>query len=321
MTRRRPSFPWLLVAVMASSPVPAVAQGLTDTQRQEIAAEIERLTLEINSLNTAAGFDSLFSYWAADGERLWAAGPATFVNNTRVLPTLQDVRASFGPVMRARRSTNFTLRSSRVAVLSSDVALQVAEQQYSITDTLGNTGQSYPVTSTGVWVKRPAGWKLLHFHQSWSNTPITPPEAETFAGEGKCGSAGATQTRVPVGDRPDHWFLVGQGTCDHVKPGMIDGVALKSERYTGSAEVTGKTQRWQGYNVVVMANGDSVFTRGTCEGTEGPDGSIERSECRFTFDGGTGRFAALNGEGTSRGTANGDGTATWAYSGRYTLSR
>ena len=42
-----------------------------------------------------------------------------------------------------------------------------------------------------------------------------------------------------------------------------------------------------------MANGDSVFNRLTCEGTEGPDGSIERSECRFTFDGGTGRFAAL----------------------------
>jgi hypothetical protein len=59
-----------------------------------------------------------------------------------------------------------------IAVMSRDHVVYVTEGSYSITNLEGETGPEYPWTSTAVWVNKEGEWKILHYHQSWSNTPI-----------------------------------------------------------------------------------------------------------------------------------------------------
>jgi hypothetical protein len=98
--------------------------------------------------------------------------PALFAHGTRLLPTGQDVRDLFASMAQSRGGTKFTLVESHVAPLSLTSALQVTVQHFSVIDTLGVAGPVYPVTATTLWIKEDGAWKIAHFHQSWTMTPV-----------------------------------------------------------------------------------------------------------------------------------------------------
>jgi hypothetical protein len=139
----------------------------------------------------------------------------------------------------------------------------------------------------------------------------------TYSGVAECEKP-ETEYRIDVPGRSDHAFSVSQGRCVHTKPGEIAGIKHKDEVFTESNEIIGDTLRWNGFNVVTMANGDELYLR--LEGTSSlKDGVPVSGECKWRYVGGTGKFANIKGNGTSKGKFAADGTSTWEYKGEYVL--
>lgn len=164
----------LLIAACQAPPPPE--PEFTDADRQAIASEIERLSGEMLELTGPEDFEAQLAYWSPSAESYFVTEPALLAQGVRIITTMQSLREFFDPAGWNRQSTNFTVLATRVAVPSPVNAVQVLEGHYSVTNMEGETGPEYPWSATAVWVKEDGGWKLLHFHQSWTNTPI---ESET----------------------------------------------------------------------------------------------------------------------------------------------
>ena len=153
----------------------------------------------------------------------------------------------------------------------------------------------------------------------WLSVFSAAVQAQTkYSGTLRCGKA-EKGYKIELGDQSNHAFVLNQVLCEHFKPGEIAGINFKQTVSSGTAEITGNTSRWQGFNVDTMANGDKIFARLQCTFSLNADGTTKNGECEFTQTGGTGKFAGIKGEGTAKGTAVGDGSVNWEYDGQYVL--
>ncbi len=123
---------------------------------------------------------------------------------------------------------------------------------------------------------------------------------------------------VPIGDRPNHSFLIGKAQCTWPKPIEMAGVKVKEGASTLIAEINGDTEFDRGYYTGTMTNGDKFTARfsGTARSR---DGKLQSSEGTWNFTGGTGKLKGLKGKGRYRGTPNADGTVTFQTDGEYSL--
>lgn len=161
-----------LVLLSSCQAPPPPEPEFTDADRQAIAAEIERLTLEMNQLGRTEDMQEFFTYLSPSADSYFAGDPAILAFGTTVYPSLQDVREFMDPSRWSRQSTNYTLHSSKVAVLSPDHALQVTEQFYTVTNAEGVTGSRMREVATKGWVREEGGWKLIHIHLTWASAPV-----------------------------------------------------------------------------------------------------------------------------------------------------
>lgn len=162
----------LLSLVAACQAAPPPEPELTDADRQAIAAEIEGLGEEMMSLNRPEDFNAQMAFWSPDAESYFVREPALFAQGVRIIDTMEALRQFFDPSGWNRQSTDFTVASTAVAVLSPVNAVQVTEGSFHVTNMDGESGPEYPWSSTTVWVKEGGAWKILHYHQSWTTTPI-----------------------------------------------------------------------------------------------------------------------------------------------------
>jgi hypothetical protein len=169
-----------LAALMISCQ-PKEMPEMTDMERQEIADIIKQKSQESLALNESMDeevYDKWMDFWLDTDDASWLGNPGAFVQGIRVIPTLEAMDKFFRPLTKSRSSTNFTVNKDYISVLSRDHAVYVTEGSYSVTNLDGETGPEYPWTSTAVWVNKDGEWKMLHYHQSWSDTPIETEEEE-----------------------------------------------------------------------------------------------------------------------------------------------
>ncbi len=162
----------VLMIVAACQTAPPPEPEFTDADRQAIAAEIERLTLEMNQLSTPEELGDYLSYMSVSADSYFTGEPAVMAFAATLYPSMQSVREFLDPSRWNRQSTNYTLESSNVAVLSPEHAVQVTKQFYTITNSAGVTGRRLREVATRVWVKEDVGWKMIHFHNSWISDPV-----------------------------------------------------------------------------------------------------------------------------------------------------
>jgi hypothetical protein len=151
------------------------------------------------------------------------------------------------------------------------------------------------------------------------STPLaqTPASGKT-ASSWKCAAPNPVHA-LPVGDEPNHMYVVEQVQCTATK-GEIAGVKEKEGTGTEFAEVTGDTSKGHGVFVETLANGDKAFVSYTFTGTSKNNVMVSGSN-KWTFTGGTGMLKGATGGGTCTAKGNGDGTANFECSGTYTLAR
>jgi hypothetical protein len=143
---------------------------LTEERKAAIAAEVRQAAAEMFEAAIALDTDRWLSYWPSELEQRYQGQPALFVNRLDIYPTAGRMRAVWEPSFAARSDHDFATENEYVAVLGEDAALWVYEGTYAVTDTLGNTAEPAPWTVSAVWVRGDAGWKILHWHQSWNPT-------------------------------------------------------------------------------------------------------------------------------------------------------
>jgi ketosteroid isomerase-like protein len=77
-----------------------------------------------------------------------------------------------------RRYQCVTVLKDYVSVISKEIAVYTYEGKFSITNLEGETGSEYPLTTSVVYTKKDDGWKILHYHHSWSDEPVEEKKEE-----------------------------------------------------------------------------------------------------------------------------------------------
>jgi len=140
-----------------------------------------------------------------------------------------------------------------------------------------------------------------------------------ISGTLQCGKADPAYT-IPVGDRPDHAFVIGKSNCTWTKPLEIAGIVAKSEEDIVFEDASGNRVRGQSRNVDTMANGDKFYVTTQFTGIL-KEGIFQSAEVTWTITGGTGKLRGLKGKGTSRCKGAADGTLTAEVEGEYELPK
>jgi hypothetical protein len=142
---------------------------LTAEKRTEIAQAIKKRNQELlNSWAKENAIDEWMSFYVSDNHESWAIGGSKLsLDASQEYKTEQNIRSTFTSML-ADRTTNVKLLDEHVAVLSSTSALHFSDFTFTVTRA-GETSESQKATATTAWVLDDGKWKILHYHQSWSN--------------------------------------------------------------------------------------------------------------------------------------------------------
>jgi hypothetical protein len=134
----------------------------------------------------------------------------------------------------------------------------------------------------------------------------------------KCAPPSPTHA-LPVGDAPDHVYVVQQGKCDATS-GEIAGMKQKEGASTEFMEGTPTTANGHGVFTETMPNGDKIFYSYESTGTA-KNKMFDTGSNKWTITSGTGQFKGMKGSGTCKGKGNPDGSADFTCTGTYTLAK
>jgi hypothetical protein len=139
--------------------------------------------------------------------------------------------------------------------------------------------------------------------------------AQQLSGEGSCANPD-TAHAIPVGDQPDHVFIVSRSRCTWTKPFEIAGSQSTGGDAVQFDEMRGNTSRFQGVYLDIMSNGDTARYRyqGTSRSKDGKPQSVEWT---WVFAGGTGKLTNLKGKGSCKGGWDRQGKNSWRCTGQY----
>jgi len=151
-----------------------------------------------------------------------------------------------------------------------------------------------------------------------STTLAQTPASGKTATSWKC-AAPTPAHALPVGDVPNHMYVVEQLKCTATK-GEIAGVKEQEGTGTEFVEVTGDTSKGHGMFVETLANGDKGYFSYTFTGTSKNNAMVSGSN-KWTLTGGTGMLKGAKASGTCTAKGNPDGTADFECIGTYTLAK
>jgi hypothetical protein len=139
-----------------------------------------------------------------------------------------------------------------------------------------------------------------------------------ISGTFKCGKA-TTEQKIPVGDHPDHFFGVSQGSCTSTKPWTVAGVASKAGVGTSTLEANGEVAKTRGVYVDSMENGDKAIYRVEATVTT-KDAQVQVTGHKWQLVEGTGKLKGVKGQGTCKASGTAD-EVTYECEGEYTLPK
>ena len=124
---------------------------------------------------------------------------------------------------------------------------------------------------------------------------------------------------LPVGDSPNHMYVVQQTKCTATK-GEIGGVKEQEGTATEFADVVGDKITGHGVFVETLANGDKIHVTYDFQGAS-KDKVFQSGANRWTFVSGTGMMKGAKGSGTCKATGTPGGGIEFECAGTYTLAK
>ena len=151
---------------------PTAPAEMTDADRQAVAAEVKQASEGWLAAWARNDIAAAMATLVDDPGAYFVGEPGVFVNNLTFVSTVEEVRANWGPVEETRTATRLFPSEQPIAVLSPDHAAQVIIAEWNVTDTEGVTTPNARQNTTLVWVREGGAWRILHWHQSWTRTPV-----------------------------------------------------------------------------------------------------------------------------------------------------
>jgi hypothetical protein len=148
---------WLTALAVTIAYLPVRAQ-LTSRERMQIQSEIRAQFASITKAAETVDpvpFSSMLS--SSPDASLFFNGHAFSADSAKAL-----VRAVYASLSHQ----NLQMQSPKILVLDRKHALLTAQGIFSSTDKSGVTSKPSDIVVSALWVREPAGWKYVHFHQS-----------------------------------------------------------------------------------------------------------------------------------------------------------
>jgi len=152
----------------------------------------------------------------------------------------------------------------------------------------------------------------------------TPPEPASVTAGGKVSgtmtcSKPDPMHRVDAADWPGHAAMASRTPCTWTKAAEIAGMTTREGYSVGVADVENTVTTERGSHVTTMSNGERIYVQYRGKGMLTDKGAPIGSEGTWTFKGGTGDFASLQGMGTYRARANPEGSMSFAIEGNWKI--
>lgn len=136
-----------------------------DTDDAAIADTVLRLENEMNTAVDALDCDA--------GMALIGDREPVFVGNGHALDTRSELVDMCAQMVGGRTGAEFFIADIDAHVLSPDAAYVVRRGDYTIHGTDGTSSTVYLIMTT-IWQREPAGWKMVHLHES---VRLPPPDS------------------------------------------------------------------------------------------------------------------------------------------------
>jgi hypothetical protein len=144
------------------------------------------------------------------------------------------------------------------------------------------------------------------------------PAAGKLDTQWKC-SAPNPMNALPIGDVPDHAYVIEQTKCTAAK-GEIAGVKQKEGAATEFMEAKGDNGSGHGIFIETFASGDKITYTYTFTGVSKNHMLVSGSN-KWTMTEGTGKFKGIKGSGTCAAKGNPDGSGVYDCMGTYTVGK
>ena len=156
-----------VIGLACGSPQSATTRAVTAAERAALADTIDRLYRQ-----TDAAVDSL-SCGEMMQHPLPIVSPFLYVIEGEFIELSADQWAAACEQMaQSRLSAHNEIHDQRVQVLNRDAAFVVSRSTYTVRWKDGRaTGQ--PRVTTTIWSRRPEGWRQVHLHESWPESPAS----------------------------------------------------------------------------------------------------------------------------------------------------
>ena len=161
-----------LLLVTACQAPPPPAPEFTDADRQAVADEVSQASQDWMAAWARNDIDATMATLVDDPEAYFVGDPGVWVNNLSFTPTVEEVRAGWETLKETRSASRMFPSQESIAVLSPDHAVQVWVGEWNVTDAEGVTTPNARMTATFVWVRQGAEWRMLHWTQHWTRTPV-----------------------------------------------------------------------------------------------------------------------------------------------------
>ena len=155
-------FTCLLFGAMLFNSCQAPPKVLTENDKKAISDTIQSLSSAIMVFASERNVDSAFKYLSQDSNALFFTGGMHYTYSGLV----SMFRIAYGKL----NVQGFAVIHSQVEVLSSDVAVWTAYCKGKSLSTDGKRTEMF-LCETWIWNRKPEGWKVVHYHESYLYYP------------------------------------------------------------------------------------------------------------------------------------------------------
>jgi len=136
--------------------------GFGEAQKSAVADTINQLMAKVTHYAEEAKVDSMFQWLSDDSASVFMTGGMAYSS--------REVNSLFGNEYKKIKSQQMEPLSRRVIVFSPDAAAWIGILKTKSISSEENVTEMFLV-ETWLWQRKPAGWEVVHYHESWMMLP------------------------------------------------------------------------------------------------------------------------------------------------------
>ena len=217
----------LLMGIVLMNSCKAPLTGNEEKNNSAVTDTINGLMSEITNYANQLNSDSTFKFLNADSSSVYMSGG--------MLYSYESLKTAFQSMYSGFKSQQISLIFSDVKIPAPGIAIWIGNLKCSFITKSDQVVEQF-LCETWVWQRKPAGWKVIHYHESILRMPAQEQKKLVEAALGKLAGELSAKTLKPADMKPLLTaFLVKYpsvyGTTLAFAPVTVDGKSEKAAPY------------------------------------------------------------------------------------------